>query len=179
MAQLVARTAGGREAMGSNPISPTQLEELLKMIKYKVAKQLKGYCGPASLKMVFDYHGIIKTQEEWARLSGTTQEGGVQNEGMIKAIKSVGFSYKIIKEASFPDLENLVNTHHTVIATWWSKSGGHYSPVVDVTKKSIIIADPEIGRYRRIGLKKFDHLWFDFAKDNNRTRVISNLEPFS
>lgn len=138
------------------------------MIKYKVTKQLKGYCGPASLKMVFDYLGIIKTQEEWAKLSGTTQEDGVQNEGMIKAIKSVGFSCKIIKEASFLDLENLVKTHNTTMIIWWSEGGGHYSPVVDITEKSIIIADPEIGRYRRIGLKRFDHFWFDFAKDYNR-----------
>lgn len=141
-----------------------------KMINYKVCRQLNGYCGPASLKIVFDYHGIVKTQKEWAKLSGHTLEDGVQNEGMIKAIKSVGYSYKIIKEASFDDLRNLVAQNKTAIVIWWSSGsfGSHYSPVVDVSDKSITIADPEFGRYRRISLKRFDHRWFDFAEDYNR-----------
>jgi len=29
-----------------------------------------GYCGPASLKMVLDYYGIEKTEDELASLMG-------------------------------------------------------------------------------------------------------------
>ena len=40
---------------------------------------------------------------------------------------------------------------------------------LNITEKSIILADPGFGRYRRMGLKNFDHLWFDFAKDYERS----------
>lgn len=139
-----------------------------KMINYKVCRQLKGYCGPACLKIVFDYYGIVKSQEEWAKLSGATHEEGVQNDGLFRAIKTVGFSYKVFKEASFDDIRELVKQNKTVIAIWWSGEEGHYSPIADISDKTITLADPTLGRFRRMGLKKFDHLWFDFAKDNYR-----------
>jgi len=139
------------------------------MINYKVCKQLKGYCGPAALKIVFDYYGVIKSQEEWAKLSGATHKDGVQNDRMFRAIKAAGFSYKVLKEASFDDIRRLIKENKTVIAIWWSGGGGHYSPIVDISEKTITLADSELGRFRRMGLKKFDHLWFDFAKDYNRS----------
>ena len=139
------------------------------MIKYKVTQQKSAFCGPASLKIVFDYYGVVKSQDEWARLSGATVKDGVQNDGMVKAIKKVGFIPNIIKEASFGDLKKLVKQNRTFLVIWWSGGGGHYSPVVDITEKSIILADPGFGRYRRVGLKNFDHLWFDFAKDYERS----------
>lgn len=137
------------------------------MIKYKLTQQEKGYCGPATLKIIFDHYGIIKTQEEWAKLSGTTHKDGIQNEGLYKAIKSVGFSYKIIDQASFEDLKKLIQENQTAVVIWWS-GDGHYSPVVDIDDKEITLADPEYKEYRKIDLITFDHLWFDFAKDNNR-----------
>lgn len=138
------------------------------MIHFKVCKQKKGFCGPASLKIVSDYYGVVKTQEEWAKLSGTTKKDGVQNAGLIKAVEEVGFTAKVIKEVSLTDLRKLIHERQTFLAIWWSGRGGHYSPVANVTEKSIVLADPELGRLRRMSLKDFDRLWFDFGKDYNR-----------
>lgn len=138
------------------------------MIKYKTCKQKKGFCGPASLKIVFDYYGVVKTQEEWAKLSGTTKKDGVQNAGLIKAIETVDFTAKVIKEVSLTDLRKLIHERQIFLAIWWSGRGGHYSPVANVTEKNIVLADPELGRLRRMNLKDFDHLWFDFGKDYER-----------
>lgn len=138
------------------------------MINYKICKQKKGLCGPASLKIVFDYYGIEKPQEEWARLAGTTADDGVQNEGMLKAIKSVGFSGEIIKEASFGLLKQLIGKGETVIVIFWSGKWGHYSPVADIDDSHITLADPEFGEFRKVELSEFDHFWFDFSKDYNR-----------
>ena len=33
------------------------------------------YCGPATAQIIFDYHGISKTQDECAALLGTTSSG--------------------------------------------------------------------------------------------------------
>ena len=138
------------------------------MINYKVCEQLDDYCGPATLKIIFDYYGIVKSQQEWARLSGATHRDGVQNEGMFKAIKAVGFDYKVITEASFDDIRRLIARGQTIIVIWWSGNWGHYSPVADISRKTITLADPESGKFRRMGLKRFDHFWFDFAKDFKR-----------
>jgi len=138
------------------------------MINYKICKQKKGFCGPASLKIIFDHYGVVKSQDEWAKLSETTKKDGVQNEGLIRAIKEVGFAAEIIKEVSFENLRKLIREQQTFLAIWWSGSGGHYSPVVDVTEKDIILADPELGKLRQMSLKNFDHFWFDFSKDYDR-----------
>lgn len=138
------------------------------MVKYKLVEQLDDFCGPATLKIVFDYHGIVKSQQEWARLSGTTHENGVQNEGMFRAIKAVGFNYKLINEASFDDVRRLIAQKQTIIAIWWSGNWGHYSPVAAINGKTITLADPELGKLRRIELERFDHFWFDFAQDYQR-----------
>ena len=139
------------------------------MIKYNVIKQKRGFCGPASLKIVFDYYGISKSQDEWARLSGATKKDGVQDDGIMKAIKKIGFTAKIIKQTTFNNLRKLINQNKTFLVIWWSGKEGHYSPVVDVTKKDIILADPMLGRYLKMSLKDFDHLWFDFKKDYERS----------
>lgn len=138
------------------------------MIQYKICKQKEGFCGPASLKIVFDYYGIEKSQEEWAKCSGATKKDGVQNDGLIKAIQSVGFSCKVLKESSSENIRKLLAKNQIIIAIWWSGNGGHYSPVVDINDKAIFLADPEIGKVRKMSLIDFDHFWFDFAKDNNR-----------
>lgn len=46
-----------------------------------------GYCGPAVLKMVLDYYGIQKSEEELAKLAGTTQELGTDDKGMKQALE--------------------------------------------------------------------------------------------
>lgn len=102
------------------------------------------------------------------RLSGTTRDG-VQNRGMLKAISSVGFSAKILKEINFLDLRKLIDNKKVVIVVWWSGSWGHYSVVTKVNKKYIFLADPNTGAIRKLSLKEFDHLWFDFSKDYDRS----------
>lgn len=145
------------------------------MIKYKPIEQLDDFCGPATLKMVFDYYGIVKSQLEWARLSGATHNDGVQNEGMFKAIKAVGFAYQLINEASFAEVRKLIAEGQTIIVIWWSENWGHYSPVADINGRTITLADPETGKFRRMGLTRFDHFWFDFAKDYQRSATDLQL----
>lgn len=138
------------------------------MINYKICKQKKGLCGPASLKIVFDYYGVEKSQEEWAELAGATSKDGVQNAGMLKAIESVNFSGKVIKEASIELLKQFINKDKTLIVVYWSGNWGHYSPVADISETHIALADPEFERLRKMRLLDFDHFWFDFSTDYNR-----------
>jgi len=148
------------------------------VIKFKVCKQLDAYCGPATLKIVFDYLGLVKSQEEWAKLAGATHEEGMQNDGLFKAIKAVGYSYKFFKVSSFEDIKKFLDKKIPVIVVWWTGQWGHYSVVADISQKTIILADPSIGQFKRINLKRFDHLWFDFAQDYERKPEDLELRTF-
>jgi len=44
----------------------------------------QGMCGPASLKIVFAYYGLSKSERELAKLTGTTQHLGTSKKGLIE-----------------------------------------------------------------------------------------------
>ena len=132
----------------------------------------KSICGPASLKMVFDYYGIDKTEEEIARLAGTTEDLGTDEEGIKKAAESFGFKVEIKNESSLEDIQNYLSKKTPVIVNWFSRGridyddsqvpDGHYSVVVGLDDEFIYLQDPEIGKLRKIERNDFMKVWFDF-----------------
>jgi ABC-type bacteriocin/lantibiotic exporter with double-glycine peptidase domain len=132
----------------------------------------KSMCGPASLKMVFDYYGIEKSEEEIAKLAGTTEDLGTDEQGIKKAAESLGFKVEIKNESSFEDIQSWLDKKVPVIVNWFTKGridyddsqvpDGHYSVVVGLDDKFIYLQDPEIGKLRKIKLNDFMKVWFDF-----------------
>jgi len=55
------------------------------MLNIKLYRQKPGMCGPASLKMVLEYYGIEKTEDELAVMAGYISTIGTISEGLIKA----------------------------------------------------------------------------------------------
>lgn len=47
-------------------------------------------CGPASLKIVLDYYGINKSEQELARLTGLVPGLGIDDKSIVKAVESLG-----------------------------------------------------------------------------------------
>ncbi len=132
----------------------------------------KSMCGPASMKMVFDYYGIEKSEEEIAKLCGATEELGTNDEGIKKAAESLGFKVEIKNESSFDDIQDYLNKKIPVIVNWFTRGridyddsqvpDGHYSVVVGLDNEYIYIQDPEIGKLRKIERNDFMKVWFDF-----------------
>ena len=129
-------------------------------------------CGPASLKMVFDYYGIDKTEEEIAKMAGTTEDLGTDEEDIKKAAESLGFKVEIKNESSFEEIQDYLNKKIPVIVNWFTRGridyddsqvpDGHYSVVVGLDDKFIYLQDPEIGKLRKIERNDFMKVWFDF-----------------
>lgn len=129
-------------------------------------------CGPASLKIVFDYYGVEKSEQEIARLAGTTQDLGTDDEGIKKAAENLGFKVEIKNEASFEDIQDWLDKKVPVIVNWFTRGridyseedvpDGHYSIVVGLDDEFIYLQDPEIGKLRRITRDNFMKVWFDF-----------------
>jgi predicted double-glycine peptidase len=133
------------------------------MLKVKAFKQKKGFCGPASLKMVLDYFGLKKSEKELAKLSGATKTAGVGGENLLKAAKKLGFKGFLKDFSEISDIKKYVLERKIpVIVDWFSQDEGHYSVVVDIDKKNIYLQDPELGKIRKLDIKTFKRVWFDF-----------------
>lgn len=137
------------------------------MLKIKAFRQTKtGFCGPASLKMVLDYFGISKNEIELAKLSNCKSSKGVEAEDLLKTAKKFGFKGFIKDFSDFSDIKKYVlKKKIPVIVDWFSIDDGHYSVVVGIDKKYIYLQDPEIGKIRKIDLKTFKRIWFDFPSN--------------
>src|SRR3989344_626626 len=145
--------------------------ELLKVEPFQETLNA-GMCGPASLKMVLDYYGIKKTEEDLAGLCETDSELGTNVASLRKAAEGLGFDVEIKNESSFKDIQEWLNKDVPVIVSWLSGGrrdyddsnvpDGHYSPVVGLDGSYICLQDPEIGKIRKVARNDFLRVWFDF-----------------
>lgn len=132
------------------------------MIKLKPFRQTAGLCGPASLKIVLDYYGIRVTESAVARIAGTSKKKGASKDGLTRAARYFGLEVFAKEKSSLDDLRRFIQKGMPVIVDWFSEDEGHYSVVVDIDKKDIVLMDPELAKERRMSLERFQRLWFDF-----------------
>jgi len=132
------------------------------MIRIKSFRQTKGYCGPASLKMVLGYYGVNKSEAALAELSGATRSRGVDAKGLLRAAGKLGFRASVKDYANIGDIKRNIQRNIPVIVDWFSQDEGHYSVAVGLDKRYIYLQDPEIGKIRKFSLEVFKRVWFDF-----------------
>lgn len=155
------------------------------MIKIKPFSQSPGMCGPASLKMVLSYYNISASESAIAKAAGASRGGGVSAMGLIRAAKKFGFKPYFKKNSTISDLEYFVKKGIPVIVDWFLEDDGHYSVVVDINKKNIMLLDPALGRKRTMPREKFLRVWFDFPgnfiknSEDLILRAILVLQPLT
>ena len=135
----------------------------------------KGYCGPASLKMVLDYYGVTKSEKELAEMLKCDPERGTDDKSITEVAKKLGFKVEIKNNASFEDIKAWLDKKIPLIVDWFSRgrydypeddvADGHYSVVIGLDEEFIYLQDPEIGRMRKIKRGDFLRVWFDFPTD--------------
>lgn len=133
------------------------------MIKVNLYKQSTGYsCGPASLKMALSHFGITKSERALIKLTGAKAGLGCTPVDMVRAAKAVGLKARYIQTSSIEEMRQYLDDKHLLIVDWFSPSvSGHYSVVVDLDKTHITLADPEIGKLRKLTIKYFLNHWFE------------------
>ncbi len=129
-------------------------------------------CGPATLKIIFGFYGVNKTEQELARMTGVVKGIGINDKAIEKAAMSLGFKVKIKNEATYSDIEGWLKRGVPVIVDWFTRgrsdyddaemADGHYSAVIGLDEKFIYLQDPEIGGVRKIDRDDFMRVWFDF-----------------
>jgi ABC-type bacteriocin/lantibiotic exporter with double-glycine peptidase domain len=140
-------------------------------IKVQPFLQTAGLCGPASLKILLSHFGKNYTEEQLARLGGATQDSGTEHEGMIQAIKEIGGFVFSKENGTIEELGYFIKEEKLpVIIGWFDKDGDHYSVMVNITDKNIIIVDPDSNEPERwIDREVFPDIWFDFVGKDNKT----------
>ena len=129
-------------------------------------------CGPASLKIVLEYYGINKSEDELSQLCKFKEGLGVDDKGIKSAAEKLGLKVKIKNNSSFKDIEKWLKKETPVIVDWFTKgrtdygdsstADGHYSVVMGLDDNFIYLQDPELGAMRKIERNNFMRVWFDF-----------------
>jgi len=129
-------------------------------------------CGPATLKIVLNYYGIEKMEDELAKLTNVVSGIGIDDKAIKKAAQSLDFQVEIKDEATFADIEEWLRKGVPVIVDWFTKgrsdypsdevADGHYSVACGLDDIHIYLQDPEIGGIRKLDRKDFMRVWFDF-----------------
>ncbi|TAN33586.1 hypothetical protein EPN28_02125 [Patescibacteria group bacterium] len=149
------------------------------MLSIKLHRQKPGLCGPACLKMALEFFsakgrpafGGGKSEAELTRLAKGTKNKGTNAADLLGVARSLGFDGFIKDSAEIKDIKKfVVNNKIPVIVDWFSRDDGHYSVVVDVDNKNIFLADPETAKIKKIDLKTFKRVWFDFPGDFLKTK---------
>lgn len=132
-----------------------------------------GMCGPASLKIVLDYYGMEKSEQELAELTSHDPALGIDNKSIANAAESLGFKAEIKNDSSFADIENWLAKGVPLIVDWFTSgrndasnsevADGHSSVVCGLDDQFIYLQDPEIGEIRKIKKDDFMRVWFDFS----------------
>ncbi|MFA6136392.1 MAG: cysteine peptidase family C39 domain-containing protein [Candidatus Paceibacterota bacterium] len=147
-----------------------ELEKKEKSIEVEKFVQSPGFCGPASLKILLSYFGVNHSEEQLGQLCYTTYDSGTEHEGMTQAVKATG-AYVFTKEnGTIEELEYFIKEEKLpVIIGWFDKDGDHYSVLVNITDKNIIIVDPAVNDPERwIDKEVFPRVWFDFVGKDNK-----------
>ena len=132
------------------------------MIKLKLFKQSKGYCGPACLKMILSFYEINKSEKYLAKITKTSRIKGCKEKNIIKAAKEFGLKGYIKQNSSIHELKQLIKKKNPVIINWFSpEEAGHYSVVIGFKNDKIFLADPHFGKIKKHKIEWFEQRWFD------------------
>ncbi len=141
----------------------------------KPFEQSVALCGPAALKILLSYFKKDFSEEQLAALADATIEDGVEHEGLIQAAKALD-AYVFAKDGgSIDELRYFVKEEKLPVIFGWfdtvnkGRPGDHYSVVVNVTDKNVIIVDPATNEPERwLSIENFPGIWFDFVGKDNK-----------
>lgn len=146
-------------------------------LRLKPFRQIAGYCGPASMKIVCAHFGRDYAEKALGDMCGTTAEEGTDHSGLIAGAKAVGAAVYAKSGGTLADLRRFTAKHRLpVIVGWYSPSNqrkvkydpdkdemeDHFSVVYHVSTTHVYLMDPETesGR-KKIRIGRFLKLWWD------------------
>lgn len=149
------------------------------MIKLPFFHQKSEYtCGPASLRMVFDFFGLKTKEDELKKLLKPNKIIGTKHKALIKIAQKKGFYCYVHEKANLSQLKNFLDRGFPVIVNYVEPDSNekHYSVVIGYNKSKIIMNDPWIGEKFKINLKDFEKRWH--GRKNKRWLMTISKQKF-
>lgn len=135
----------------------------MKRFSVRIPRQPPGLCGPYTLAAVLRFHGDRVSFARLVRLCRATRVRGTMPENLAAAARARGFRTRVKRWAELSDLATALRRGLPPMVLWFSADEGHYSIVVGLDRRFVWLADPELGRVRRMPRDVFRRVWFDFS----------------
>jgi ABC-type bacteriocin/lantibiotic exporter with double-glycine peptidase domain len=156
------------------------MSRLLKVPYY--AQMQINTCGPASLKMVFDFFGDNLTEPELVRAAKTTKDG-TPHFNLINVARRNGFYCYVHEGASFNQIKHFIDIGFPVIINYQEPdtNDGHYAVVVGYKRNTFILNDPWNGHKFKLLEKDLNERWYDYhdKKLYHRWILVLSKKHFS
>lgn len=138
--------------------------QTLKIIPYEQSRA--GFCGPAALRTLISYFGVLKSEKFLAEICGTTVSKGTRPDRLVRAATRLGLRVKFAENGTWKVLNDYINHKRLpVLVDWFVVNDGHYSVVCGLDKTKIWLADPDSGKVIKMPWKVFRRVWLDFEGD--------------
>jgi len=134
----------------------------MKTITIRIKRQRSDHCGPYALEAVLRFYGDKISPAALSRLCRTNRHG-TSPENLAAAARARGFTVKTKEWAEINDLIKELRRGFPPIVLWFSENEGHYSVIVGADRQFITLADPELGKNRKLSRSVFRRVWFDFS----------------
>jgi ABC-type bacteriocin/lantibiotic exporter with double-glycine peptidase domain len=134
-------------------------------IKIRALKPQTDYtCLPASIRIIMNYFGDEKPENEIASRCHTTKVG-TRLRDAVQAIRSYGYEVTQIQDGSLDELLTSIHNKEPVIVILGAENlpygdfGSHAVVVIGFEGKNIIIIEPAFGKAIRMDLLEFLKAW--------------------
>ena len=135
----------------------------MKFLSVPAFKQSPYQCGPTSLRMVLAYFGVEVDEAIISNLAGTKPIVGTTPEKLLEAAHKLGLKGTWNIESSLQDIQEYIEQGTPVIVNWFYDDDGHYSVVIGINKKTIVLLNPDNGKKKTFDRQTFTRVWFDFS----------------
>lgn len=154
----------------------------LYVMKIKIpfhAQETDYTCGPAVLRMVFEFFGITKSEKWLTQKLDTNSIIGTSHQALIRIATEEGFYCYVNSNSDFFEIIHFVKLGLPVIVDFKepTEEEGHYAVVSRVSKflkTAIYLNDPYNGKDIKLSEKEFLSRWYDpLTKSKNWIMVLS------
>lgn len=149
------------------------------MIHLHYFHQRTGYtCGPAAMKMVFDFFGIKVGEKKLKRLLRSNKNKGTTHKRLIAIALKNGFYCYVHNNSLIHDIKSFIDRDLPVIVHYVEPEDNeeHYSVVIGYKRNKLVMNDPWAGKHFKIKISDFEKRWHGVKK--KRWIMVISKKPF-
>lgn len=148
-------------------------------MKIPYYKQLTPYtCGPACLRMAFEYFGIKKSERQIMNMLQTNRVKGTWGRMFPKVSEKYRFSYFMKRQSSIEDIKIRVKLGYVIILGYYYKKDReyHYAIFKKIKNGRIYLYDPWAGPNHSYSISYFNKIWKMATKHGEERGWIFGLK---